>query len=1021
MARARAAAERRRDLLARQAAAYWQFMIPSLLMLMFVVGRERYILLRGQITWIVKVFFGTGLGLRVTGRCCGWCPIVWQHRLLIINVANLFSAVPLFWHLFGSISAWLVAIVVDAAAPAAMCGLSLACLVNAVVDLIQAASKLGMRALLWQALAGLLSSSSLIHLAECLVPGSVAIWLEVRFYRTSLQQQRQQQREHLQAEPESGPTAQGAASTTAAAANKIPQALTALQATDPSTFGSSAASRLQQAGQQSTAGRPIRYRSPVVTRMVTLKLQHPADAAPEDFANIQHQLAVAVQAHLNFRQTSARHQLSSSKTNLFKWQIIRCISFKGCWHIIMHAIYPRWPLAAEAEDAAVADIRQQQQQGQLQGYRQDSGSAPAEGDDHQLHQLDLQAVVQEVLQELPGWSISDARLLQPRTLSELLGAEQLQSPEHAGTIVTADEPSSSYPQLPSSVSAAGSAAASASPGDDPSARHALFQPGLSLCPATVSRSPGDPCGKVNLAVDSATARQLQQAGVADLRLVVTHQPQSRVLMDQVFELPHQADTACDADLACDLHFDLGHISCCAVQLELEELLESVVSLGTARTAAYQQLLPLLQDWATLMLMKGDDEPEDGGWEAGKLSGSGIVENEQQYACKAIFNAIAAVFDDFDLTHCYELLMQQHWQHSRHQLQPVALLREDLNETSGAAGEGAVQAQAAATAGAGEQPGLRRRPAGSVAAGSAAGGEGSSASAAVSRTKAMAAKHDHQDCPTKAWAGGSSSKGLVLPDAGARHPRGQAAVTWQSLLAGSVPGASNSERYMLFKASKLFWQDLFVTSCFSLLMVVKVISGLWLLGDPGSDQKQILQLCAAVKAYILLLLVLAHGALALAFRCSVLNQQQGRGAGVSMRWMATLVHHRGWLLSSMVGLQLVSFHYLLWREGTLRTVGADLLMHYQTNCLMYFGFNHVFQPVVFSNGLLAAAAHACLVIGLAHLPWTPPALLGWSVLQRTALYCCCFLAHMGLSFHLEYGMQRKFLMLQESQGRDSIRN
>jgi hypothetical protein len=125
-------------------------------------------------------------------------------------------------------------------------------------------------------------------------------------------------------------------------------------------------------------------------------------------------------------------------------------------------------------------------------------------------------------------------------------------------------------------------------------------------------------------------------------------------------------------------------------------------------------------------------------------------------------------------------------------------------------------------------------------------------------------------------------------------------------------------------------------------------------------------------------------------------------------MASLLQWRGALVSSVIALQVITFHVLLWRGGACRKVVVDLLAHYQANCLMYYGFNHMLQPLLFRYGLLAAAAHAGVLIVLAHLWWLPPALLGWTMMQRTALYCCVFVGHMVLSCRLEYAMQVKFL-------------
>jgi hypothetical protein len=113
------------------------------------------------------------------------------------------------------------------------------------------------------------------------------------------------------------------------------------------------------------------------------------------------------------------------------------------------------------------------------------------------------------------------------------------------------------------------------------------------------------------------------------------------------------------------------------QTELQGLSEVLREAGLSCCEVYQQLLPLLQDWAAFMALpfisqasgqcllhstKGSAIDVTAAVIASKLD----VEHEQWRRARlhaALFSALASEFNALDLSECYSLLVQQQWQHS----------------------------------------------------------------------------------------------------------------------------------------------------------------------------------------------------------------------------------------------------------------------------------------------------------------------------------------------------------------------
>jgi hypothetical protein len=182
---------------------FWLYavLVPGMLLLAMGLGRECYILYRGACATLWRVLFASGLASSMSIRpsCCSWCPWMWQHRLLYVNLATLLTPVPSYHYLFGGTLAWLVATVVDSADPLGACGQSLSCLVEAVQRLSGPLLTHHPRRLPAKLVQLLFSKSSWCHLMDMLLPGLVLIYFETRARSLWLARQQQQlQHQHSQ-------------------------------------------------------------------------------------------------------------------------------------------------------------------------------------------------------------------------------------------------------------------------------------------------------------------------------------------------------------------------------------------------------------------------------------------------------------------------------------------------------------------------------------------------------------------------------------------------------------------------------------------------------------------------------------------------------------------------------------------------------------------------------------------------------------------------------------------------------
>eukprot|EP00775_Hariotina_reticulata_P011677 gene11677-11820_t len=649
--------------------------IPSLLVCIAVLGQAQYIRIRGVLGVAIGVLLASGLGFTLSPTSCQWWQVPWRYRLLFMNMGRVIAPLPCFWYWVSAAFCWVAALVVDAADPTAACGQSITCLTGAVQELVvrSAATAASQPVLLaGQVLTTFFSSTGRSYLAQCLLPGLLlSIWeLKARRAWATRQHQLQIQHHHrapVAARNHPGHAAASGPQAAAATANAAAAAAAAV------VMNSLTARLLAGADQRLSQNLSI-YRSRLLRSLVSVKLQAPIDSGLSDASAIQQQLAESLGVQSDDRAAELPGQPQGTL------HITEATGFPGCWQVAI------WVLGFKRPPPD--DNGQQEQQEEEDGTRDpgqvDPPQAPAEA--FIGRQQDCEQLVAQVLQDWPGWSLllvqhvsSDVAgfYLTPPAMASLsdgsslclriapAAVQQLQQlcsgpvrvvvTQQSGCALLLDE---TWEVPKQSEEAAGMA-----PAQDPSlllelpacscgSGEPLVNVGagcqvfsITLCQqqaaagsgSEASSSPGRSPAGTTLAAESAAA----ESGST-----VTQHGASAVGSSVLGQLPLLVLPA-------------------AAALEMQGLQKGLVALGLADSTAYQQLLPLMRDWATFMLWS--DSLTQAGNDRSTMGGAATdfrrVKNLQLLHGEFLNlgDNLASCFDDLGMTECYKLVVQQQWQ------------------------------------------------------------------------------------------------------------------------------------------------------------------------------------------------------------------------------------------------------------------------------------------------------------------------------------------------------------------------
>eukprot|EP00775_Hariotina_reticulata_P008262 gene8262-8450_t len=401
---------------------------------------------------------------------------------------------------------------------------------------------------------------------------------------------------------------------------------------------------------------------------------------------------------------------------------------------------------------------------------------------------------------------------------------------------------------------------------------------------------------------------------------------------------------------------------------------------------YQQLLPLLQDWATTILWKGSGAAASGQGDIGS-SCSSSPEGTLAEGMEALYAALLGFFEDLDMVHCCKLLSQQRWR--QRQL--------------AAAGDG----------GLGHQLQLQHQVAGQVTPGDATccGGEGAPQGCAAGEAEpsASGASWDvasHTDRGLLRHAGREKQQ-LQKDFAGGAARGAEAAVANVECRELGSGTATCSQAYALYRAGVLQHQDLLVAICF-LLISAGVLGKLFLLLWKGNLQ-QVLLLMEVLKASVAALTAMPH--LLLWYAAAASQQRHANQLSTIMEGQPDIVSwvvlHRGLIFNVTGLLRAVLGLVFLGLGGPWAVALASTVRHYQASVVLYFVYTRVVNPV-----LHAAPVHASIGwmvdAGLFEAAFPLPVLGGLSWLHACAVYAVLTAGSVLVAGALEARMQRRFL-------------
>eukprot|EP00775_Hariotina_reticulata_P010372 gene10372-10530_t len=833
---------------------------------------------------------------------------------------------------------WVTAIAVDAADPTAACGQSITCLGVAVQELLAGTAASAANSpvsLAGQISANLVSRTSRSYLAQGLLPGLLLFLWEMMARRTwALKLHWLQERRHP-APPSTSPD-------------------------------------LQWLGVAGLAHGHPPYSSFFQRRLVSVKLQPPADAGP-----------------------------------------LRNVVSGGT--------------GQEGQQDGQRPTREGAGQ---PGQQTQPGKAMQEA--YSISHLDVEELIADLLQDWPGWSLQHFQMLGPDAAAD--DSDDQSASASGGSA----EPASA-------VATAGSAGA----GPQLTSGFYLHPPALAV----------DAGGGVCLRIAPAALSQLQQSKLTRLRVVGTGQPGCTLLLDQVWQLPQQpdeeegtaADPTSDASLLLAPFRDLGSPETAgqgasgigssvlgqlpllllpdAAALEVHALHQQLVAGGLSDGAAFQLLLPMMQDWATFLQWPDiSTQAQHGG---GNTSASAASNQQTQAklwheAGLKLYVNLAACFDDCGLTECRKLVQQQQWQRhmalvssSGSSALPPATHERQAGEAHAASSEpGAVihlptaSCVADVAPGGHSSSGLRLRKPGSTTSGQAAAAVKSTVIGgpdSVSRLDGADPARPQltldltDDDVAAVGFGGGNWIGIVLglPELAASCPRRKAV----------------RFAFAIYRAEVLCKQDGLASIFFlfvGLVLLLKIVG--WVLWEltwvqqPWQEQEHLLLILE--QAVKMLMMVMRGGAHLLLWQAAHQISSQ-RSPLVSPQglllppesWCTRTAQWRGLVMILSAVLQFVMCAGLAYHEF-LKIAMLRAMHQYQDSLFSFLLGNIAVGAWLNHASVLDAAVHACVLLLLSFA--VPNAQIsGWSSLQWFGYVSCVVCSMCGVSWVLKAKMLAGF--------------
>jgi hypothetical protein len=684
-------------------------------------------------------------------------------------------------------------------------------------------------------------------------------------------------------------------------------------------------------------------------------------------------------------------------------------AFPGCWQVVMHLITP---LESKQQQQQELSTEQQLQRALLAAGQAVAADWPACGGLMSMHLQQQQQQQQQQDMQVHSFPVAaGSSALQ----EQLVAAAELEAAAAAAAVPVGHAAAGILDSLPHMTGLQAAAAG-------------IYLQPVVLSGSSSSNSIGHGAGSAaELCITQAAVQLLQAAGRCSARVVVTSADRylpvgstdrdGEVTLDETMQLAGMSRHAADAaQLSLPLQLRTGdhpqvlsvtvlsnsaadhHVVAPAAAAagtpaashehavvlaklpllllpagataELQQLAAGMVDEGMQPAAAYQELLPLLQDLAAVLCSA----------QHGSAS-SQQQHQQQQQLQQAMQDALAECFAAYDMAACQQLLQ-------------TAASDATVDAAAGRA------RAAAATAAAAAVPALvQRYDAASEPAGAAPTAKLKLAERCNATSSSSSSSSDISDVSSSSSSSSSSVQPVCYDSIGAalsqKHLAAAAAlpggrntcrVTLWSVLFGFPAAATDA--FASFRCSQTGKSDFLYMLAFGIGLVPTIGKVVLLLARGGSSSSQLLAACFRV-----LFLATQFVARAAVWAAGMWPQR----FGFLQRW-------RTFLLLGAISLMLHIPVAAVVVGGEWRAAGFAAVSGYHSLPWLMLAYRHVVEPLGMNAGVLPALFLLAECVLLLDPVFGPPQLLAGSPVPAAVLMAG---VHLSVAAKLEYSMQHKF--------------
>jgi hypothetical protein len=414
----------------------------------------------------------------------------------------------------------------------------------------------------------------------------------------------------------------------------------------------------------------------------------------------------------------------------------------------------------------------------------------------------------------------------------------------------------------------------------------------------------------------------------------------------------------------------------AARQELQQLFDAAVAAGLTCSAAYQQLLPMLQDWATILLWPGSSSSSSTtsrhvSTAAASQEGN-TAQQEQELSLHVLSDALSASFAEFNMEGCLALLTQrcERLQQQQQQVRQEAVqgVAHDSRIAAAPMGESTSSSSSMLAV-----PGCSSDETSSSSSSMLAASDCSSdeTSPAIEQHTPLGCSEDgkpqgkaavssscspDESTAATAAANAQGRAGDHLPlsaAAAAAAPLSAYRVSWQTIMFGFCDAAVQRE-YVTYRSTELKVQDYGVTLFYSIGCVAMLCKAVMLMASSNAAAAQQLRVLA-IKGSMVFFNWLPCLLLWLAAKW----HSGSRASALQLRVGSLLRQRRGGVLIAGFAVELVIVHACHLAGGAWSAAMDEVAQQYYAVPALLAIHLHVVQPLLFRAGPGTTTAYAAL--------------------------------------------------------------